>query len=71
MVEACDEDGISKVEFYVDSELKSIDNSSPYEWLWNEFTIGKHEIRAIAYNDEGNKVEDKINIIIFNLGGRK
>ena len=70
MVEAYDENGISKVEFYVDNELKSIDNSSPYEWLWDEFVIGKHEIRAIAYNNEGNRAEDKINVIIFNWGGK-
>ena len=48
MVEAYDEDGISKVEFYVDNKLKSIDNSSPYEWIWNEFAIGKCEIKVIA-----------------------
>ena len=71
MVEAYDENGISKVEFYIDNEFKTIDDSPPYEWLWDEFAIGKHEIRAIAYNNEGNKAEDKINIIIFNLGGRK
>ena len=60
---------ISKVEFYIDGNIKFTDYDMPYSWLWNEFAIGRHEIKVIAYDNEGNKVEDKINVIIFNLGG--
>lgn len=56
----------NRVEFYIDDELKYVDSEKPYEWTWNEFAIGKHEIKVIAY-DKGNTVEDKINVVIFNL----
>jgi len=68
-VEADARGEISKVEFYIDDNLKSTDYEEPYSWLWNEFAIGEHEIKVIAYDSAGNKVEDKINVIIFNLGG--
>ena len=65
-----DEDGISKVEFYIDNEFKTVDDFPPYEWLWNEFAIGKHEIKVVVHDNEGNKAQDEIDVIIFNLGGK-
>jgi len=62
---------IRKVEFYIDGRLKAIDKDEPYSWLWNEFAIGRHEIKTVAYDNKGNKAEDKMDVIIFNLGGRK
>ena len=59
---------ISKVEFYIDGNLKFTDYDEPYSWLWNEFAIGKHVIKVIAYDNEGNKAEDRIDAMIFNLG---
>ena len=70
IVDAYDEDGIDKIEFYIDDIIKFTDCDIPYQWLWNEFAIGRHEIRAIAYDNERNKVEDKINVMIFNFGER-
>jgi len=67
MVEVFDEEGIEKVEFYVDKVLKSTDYNEPYSWLWSEFAVGWHEIKVIAYDYEGNKTEDKIKVVIFNL----
>ncbi len=66
-VDAYDEDGVEKVEFYVDNELKYVDDESPYQWLWDERTFGRHEIKAIAYDEEGNKAEDEIDVTIFNI----
>ena len=59
---------IDRVEFYVNDELKFIDNGEPYQWLWNEKTIGWHEIKVIIYGMEGNETEDEISVIIFHLG---
>ena len=59
------------MEFYVDDTLKYTDVDEPYDWLWNEFAIGKYDIEVIAYDGQGNKSEDEINVIIFNLGGGK
>ena len=60
---------IDKVEFYIDNVLKNTDYNESYQWLWNEFAIGEHEIKVIAYDKKGNKAEDKINVMIFNFGG--
>ena len=62
-------EGMDKVEFYIDDVLKNTDSESPYKWTWNEFATGKHEIMVKAYDNGGNKAEDKMNVTIFNLGG--
>ncbi len=46
------------VEFHIDDVLKSNDNKLPYEWLWDEFAFGTHEIKVVAYDSEGNKASD-------------
>jgi len=66
--DAFDEEGIEKVEFYVDDVLKFTDYDKPYPWLWNEFAIGKHKIKVAGYGMGGNEAEDEISVIIFNLG---
>jgi len=55
----------SMVEFYIDDELKYEDESPPYQWQWNAASIGKHEIKVIAYNGK-NKAEDKKDV--FKIG---
>jgi len=60
--------GINKVEFYVDGELKEVIAKEPYEWMWDEFVIGKHTIKAIAYDNAGNIAIDEQEVIIFNIG---
>ncbi len=67
MVDTFDEDGINKVEFYIDDVLKFTDHDGPYSWLWNEFAIGRYEIKVIAYDNPGNKAEDRINVITLML----
>lgn len=54
---------------YVDDVLKSTDAESPYEWTLDERVFGKHELKVITYDISENKVEDEINVIIFNFGG--
>ena len=57
----------NRVEFYVDDELKYTDEIAPYSWLWDERTIGGHEIEVAAYGD-GQIAKDKIEAMIFNMG---
>ncbi len=57
------EDTIERVEFYVDNELKFVDDKEPYQWLWNKCTIGKHEIKVIVHGIHGSRAEDKIDVI--------
>ena len=61
------EGGIDMVEFYVDDELKFVDEEMPYEWLWDERTFGRHEIKVIAYDKEGNTTSDSQEVWIFNI----
>ena len=70
-VGAYGENGIDRVEFYIDGVLKDTDTEYPYEWLWNEFAFGKYEIKVIAYDNAGNIARDEIRVIIFNLGRGK
>ncbi|HEC86507.1 MAG TPA: hypothetical protein ENI49_01355 [Thermoplasmatales archaeon] len=69
--DASDEEGIEKVEFYINGNIRFTDYSEPFSWLWDEFAVGKHVIKVVAYDNKENKAEDKINVIIFNLGGKK
>ncbi|MFH1958468.1 MAG: Ig-like domain-containing protein [bacterium] len=50
--DATDNIGISKVEFYIDGDLKSTDSSSPYNWDWDTISYGEsaHTVKVIAYN---------------------
>ena len=61
-VTAYDENGIDMVEFYIDDELKYVDEEMPYEWLWNEKVMGRHEIKAIAYDNTGHSAIDDITV---------
>ncbi|RLC66634.1 MAG: hypothetical protein DRI52_11785 [Chloroflexi bacterium] len=64
---ASDNFGEKKVEFYVDDELKKTITEKPYQWAWDERVIGKHEIKAVAYDEMDSKASDKIQIKIFNI----
>lgn len=66
-VTALPTDRIRNVSFYIDDELKFIDDESPYKWTWDEFAFGDYEIKTMAYDIEGNKAEDKMNVNIFNV----
>jgi len=62
-VVANDFTGIDKVEFYVDNELKSVDNSSPYIYTWIRDRlrfIHFHVLEVVAYDYVGNIASDKI-----------
>ena len=51
-----------KVEFYIDDVLKANVTSEPYTWTWTEKTIGKHTIKVVAYDNEGNSASEEIEV---------
>ena len=55
-----------KVEFYIDDELRYVDESMPYSWLWDERAMGEYRVKAVAYAGESSN-EDEMNVLIFNL----
>jgi len=58
---------IQKIEFYVDGELKESLSKEPYEWIWKEAAIGKHEIEVKAYDKAGNIGEEKVDALVLIL----
>jgi len=62
--------GIEKVEFYVDDGLKATLIHEPYQWLWsNETAVGRFTLKAIAYDNSGNRatVEQRIGVFIISV----
>jgi parallel beta-helix repeat protein len=62
-IDGVDDSGIDKVEFYIDNQLKTIDNTSPYSCLWGKdrlkiFHI--HVIKIVAYDNAGNFAFDQM-----------
>ena len=58
---------VGRVEFYINGELKAVDEEAPYEWEWNEFAFGRYTIKVIGYGEYGN-AEDEITVFAINLG---
>jgi hypothetical protein len=65
-VDAYDEDGIDKVEFYIDKKLKSTDTNEPYTWTWDERAFGFRMIEVKAYDNADNSNTARIRVLIFN-----
>jgi 5-hydroxyisourate hydrolase-like protein (transthyretin family) len=42
------------VEIYIDDDLVVSLHEEPYTFLWDNFSIGKHTIKAVAYDDQGH-----------------
>jgi hypothetical protein len=53
---ATDNEGVTKVYFYVDGVLKRIDTYSPYSYFWNSRSVsnGSHTLMAKAYDPSNN-----------------
>ncbi len=61
---AKDDSKIEKVEFFIDDTLMKTDTEEPYEWFWNQFTIGKRTIMVKAFDDEGKNSSATIDVIV-------
>lgn len=57
------ESGINRVEFYINDELIYTDAEIPYEWTWEKISFGSYNIKAIAYDNEGNPATDSLNVV--------
>lgn len=65
-VEARDDSGIDRVEFYIDGKLKYVDKEEPYSWLWIAKPLNltkEHEIEVKAYDIYGNFQTENITVI--------
>ena len=66
-ISATDDDGISRVEFYVNGGLEEIDTTSPYQFNWDTSSVfnGDHLIRVVVYDSILQTGEDSISLVIL------
>lgn len=62
-VEATASLDVTRVEFYVDSTLQYEDDEPPYEWIWRDIAMGNHEIKVVAYGENGRKAADSVEVL--------
>lgn len=60
------ESGIKKVMFFIDGELKAKIATPPYQWFWDEKTLGRHTISVNTFDAAGNIASDEEDVWIFN-----
>jgi hypothetical protein len=67
-VNALDDIGISRVEFYVDGFLRTTDTSTPYRYNWDTTAYGNatHFIKAIAYDTSNQIDQHEITVTVNN-----
>lgn len=67
---ASDDNGISKVEFYIDSTLVAEDTSSPYSTTLNTLSYGNgaHTLKARAIDTASQTAESAVSVTISNAG---
>ena len=56
-----------RVEFLVNRDMKNRDSRPPYEWTWNERTIGWNTLRVIAYKED-RTISDDVKAFVYNIG---
>jgi len=68
---ASDDNGVSKVEFYIDSTSVVEDTSVPYSTTLNTTSYGNggHTLKAKAFDTAGQSAESSISVTISNTGG--
>ncbi len=58
-VQANDNLGLDRVEFYVDFQQVGVLDASPFTWTWATGT-GNHHLKVVAYDRAGNMVEEVV-----------
>ena len=71
-ISAEDDQGVEKVELYIDGSLVGEYTEEPYEYNFRKFNsfkriISKHTLKVIAYDSEGKTGERSIDVIAFLL----
>jgi hypothetical protein len=56
----------TSVSFYLNGELKSVDDEAPFEWKWQERAFGRRTITIVGDAPVGS-LEQAIEVFVFNL----
>ena len=54
-----------KVEFYIDGNLQATLTEQPFNWTWSKRTFGKHIIKVIVYDFNGDTATKEIEVTKF------
>jgi len=67
-VTAFDLIGVANVSIYIDSELVHVYYDKPYSYEWNtaDYLDGKHSIKAVAYDKNGNNSNKTVSVVVDN-----
>jgi hypothetical protein len=58
---------IERAEFYYDGKLVFIDTEAPFKWQFNKFSLGKHQITVLIYDQLGRNSSDWREIRFINI----
>jgi hypothetical protein len=58
---------IQRAEFYYDGKLVFTDTEAPFTWQFNKFSVGKHQISVIVYDQLGRNSTDWREIRFINI----
>jgi hypothetical protein len=58
---------IERAEFYYDGKLAFIDTEAPFKWQFNNFSLTKHQITVIVYDELGRNSSDWREIHFINI----
>ncbi|MGM0442395.1 MAG: DUF1566 domain-containing protein [Elusimicrobiota bacterium] len=66
--DASDDEGVKRVEFYIDNSLKKTEESLSYEYLWDTAagSAGKYSIDVKAYDTDNNSASAGIRVTVDN-----
>lgn len=70
-VEASDDNGISRVEIYIDDVLTATLTTAPYTYQWDTTTAtnSSHTLRATAYDTADQTADDQVTVNVNNSSG--
>jgi hypothetical protein len=58
---------IQRAEFYYDGKLVYTDTEAPYKWEFNKFSLRKHQITVMVYDQLGRNSSDWREIRFINI----
>ncbi len=58
---------LQKADFYLDDKLVYTDYESPFQWQFNRFSLRKHQITVVVYDELGRNTSDWREIRFINL----
>ncbi len=58
---------ISFVEFYYNGRKVFNDTEPPYQFRLNRYSLRKHRVRVVVYDEEGRSASDEIKFYFFNI----